>query len=241
MRRRYRKYTRNYKYRKNKDLKPILFLILVFLILTYSIIEAIKSNPIPAIIGVTSTIILTVTFIVLYCVIKNKKENNTTNSNNNQKQQNTPPEKEDNKIEQSTTTQTINQNKSEITYTAKQHYLSNTEQNFYNTIRNITEDQYITLPQVPLSQIVEKQSNYKYQNELYRVVDICIFEKKTYKPLLCIEINDETHHQKNRYMRDLKVKEILRQAGIPLIILWTEYGVNVEYIKKRINEHIRLY
>lgn len=42
-------------------------------------------------------------------------------------------------------------------------------------------------------------------------------------------------------MRDLKVKEILRQAGIPLIILWTEYGVNVEYIKKRINEHIRLY
>lgn len=208
-----------YKKLKRKHITSILTIVTIVILITIGLII---NNPIPTIIGIGITCGTIIT-IIIFLIYKNK---NTQNIDTQSKQN---------------TSQTKKPTDNDITYTAKQHYLSSTEQNFYNTIRNITEEQYITLPQVPLSQIVEKQSNYKYQNELYRVVDICIFEKKTYKPLLCIEINDETHHQKNRYMRDLKVKEILRQAGIPLIILWTEYGVNVEYIKKRINEHIRLY
>ncbi len=128
----------------------------------------------------------------------------------------------------------------ESKYIKKRHYLTNTEIEFYEAIKEIIQDNYIVLPQIPLSQIVEKENKNKYQNELYRVIDICIFDKE-YTPLLCIEINDETHHLKDRYMRDIKVKEILNKGGLPLITLWTIYGVNPEYIKKRINEHIKLY
>ena len=124
-------------------------------------------------------------------------------------------------------------------YKIKQKYLTSVEQEFYNAIKSIVSNNYILFPQVPLSQIIVKDSNSKYQNELYRVIDFCIFDNN-YHPLLCIEINDKSHKQKNRYIRDKKVQNILTNAGLPLITLWTEYGVNIEYIKTRIKEHIKL-
>lgn len=124
-------------------------------------------------------------------------------------------------------------------YIIKQKYISNSELQFYYAIKNIIGDKYIVFPQVPLSQIIIKKSNSRYQSELYRVMDFCIFSKE-YTPLVCIEINDETHHQKDRYIRDKKVEAILNNAGLPLITLWTEFGVKYDYIKNRINNHIDL-
>lgn len=124
-------------------------------------------------------------------------------------------------------------------YYIKSKYISNCELQFYYAIKNIIGDKYVLFPQVPLSQIIIKKSNSKYQNELYRVMDFCIFSKD-YTPLICIEINDETHRQKERYIRDKKVEAILNNAGLPLITLWTEYGVKYDYIKNRISNHIEL-
>lgn len=95
-------------------------------------------------------------------------------------------------------------------YEIKQKYLSNVELEFYTAIQSILEDKFILFPQVPLSQIIVKKSEKRYQSELYRVIDFCIFTK-SYTPLVCVEINDSTHHQKERYIRDKKVKEILNK------------------------------
>lgn len=125
------------------------------------------------------------------------------------------------------------------TYTIKEQYLSYTEKQFYNAIKRILNDKYIIFPQVPLSQIIIKNSNSKYQNELYRVIDFCIFDKN-YHPLLCIEINDETHRQKDRYIRDKKVQDIINSSGLHLITFWTNYGVNSDYIKRKLGCYIEL-
>ena len=58
----------------------------------------------------------------------------------------------------------------------------------------------------------------------------------SYRPLLVIEINDQTHRLPERRERDKKVACICEEAGIPLIRLWTSYGVNEEYIKKKITQ-----
>jgi predicted NAD-dependent protein-ADP-ribosyltransferase YbiA (DUF1768 family) len=55
-----------------------------------------------------------------------------------------------------------------------------------------------------------------------------------------IEINDNTHNTKERYIRDMKVKEILDKANLPIITLWTSYGVNYDYIERRLKEYIEL-
>jgi hypothetical protein len=130
-------------------------------------------------------------------------------------------------------------NKPETQYKIKTNYITQTEREFARAIKEIIKEKYILLPQVPLSQLVIKKPATRYKNELYRIIDFCIFTKE-YRPLVCIEINDETHKTKSRYARDQKVKDILAKAELPLITLWVSYGINKEYIEKRLSEHLEI-
>ena len=47
-----------------------------------------------------------------------------------------------------------------------------------------------------------------------------------------VEINDPTHHEYERRKRDEKVAAICAEAGVPIVTLWTNYGVNREYMQK---------
>ena len=57
-----------------------------------------------------------------------------------------------------------------------------------------------------------------------------------YCPVFLIEINDQTHLAQERRERDRKVADICEEAGIPLITFWTSYGVQPDYIERRIME-----
>lgn len=124
-------------------------------------------------------------------------------------------------------------------YRIKQKYMSNCELDFYYGIKSIIKDKYVIFPQVPLSQIVEKTTDDKYINELFRTIDFCIFNFQM-NPLVCIEINDSSHYRNDRYIRDKKVQAILAEAELPLITLWTEYGVNCQYIEQRLKAHLEI-
>ena len=97
---------------------------------------------------------------------------------------------------------------------------------------------YRVIPQVCLASIIQKNYNNKFVNELFRIVDFGIFDE-SYKPIVLIEINDSSHYEPQRIARDYKVKDLLEKANIPLITLWTGFGINDEYIKKRLDEHCK--
>lgn len=116
--------------------------------------------------------------------------------------------------------------------------LSKSEINFGNAIYKALPNGYKLYPQICLRSIIEKTDNSRYGNELFRIIDFAIFDKN-YLPVLLIEINDDSHHDYNRYRRDNKVKDICEQANIPLIRLWTEQGINPDYINKKIRELLK--
>lgn len=97
---------------------------------------------------------------------------------------------------------------------------------------------YRVIPQICLVSIIQKNYNNKFVNELFRIVDFGIFDEG-YNPIVLIEINDSSHYEPQRIARDYKVKDLLEKANIPLITLWTGFGINDEYIKKRLNEHCK--
>lgn len=125
-------------------------------------------------------------------------------------------------------------------YHIKDKTISDCEMYFYNIIKKHFGEKYDIRVQVPLSSVIEKEKDFErqYQNELYRSIDIGIFDIKTTAPLLLIEINDRTHHNKDRKVRDSKVKEICNQAGLTLLTFWTEYSNTENYIIKRIRENL---
>ena len=99
--------------------------------------------------------------------------------------------------------------------------MTNTELKYFNALRSILAGTpYVLLPQIALSSIVTRKNKHKFQNELNRVVDFCVFSPE-FAPLICIEINDSTHLLKHRIERDKKVQNILKNAKLPLVTIWT--------------------
>lgn len=116
--------------------------------------------------------------------------------------------------------------------------LTDYEKYFFDTISNEFGMKYYIMPQVNLASVVNKIKDFptQYQNELYRNIDIGIFDKSNMTPLLLIEINDKTHNQQKRIARDKKVHEICKLANLQLITFYSNYPNKREYIIKRINE-----
>jgi hypothetical protein len=139
--------------------------------------------------------------------------------------------------EKSTDLNSNNLSEGPFLYELKESLITETEKSYFTAIKNLLPAGYFLQPQVNLASIICRTDNFKFQNELYRNIDACVFDK-AYKPVILIEINDDTHKTSDRKERDQKVKSICEEAGIPLITFWTSYGINTEYISKRITAGI---
>lgn len=118
-------------------------------------------------------------------------------------------------------------------YNVKRSLMSKAEQNFYHAISTSLPEGYRVFPQVNLTAFIVRTDNVPFRNELYRIVDFLITDS-LYAPKLVVEINDQSHLNYDRKERDEKVRKICEEAGIPILKLWTSYGVNEKYIQEKI-------
>ena len=121
----------------------------------------------------------------------------------------------------------------------KKPIMSKKEIDFYRKLKTLCPEGYILQCQIPLSSIVEKHSESKFANELFRTVDFGFLNATTFEVQLLIELNDNTHNQAKRIYRDAKVKDICAKAGIKLITFWTNYPNQTDYIKSKIQQFIK--
>ena len=121
-------------------------------------------------------------------------------------------------------------------YSLKKSIITKTELEYGKAIRRNLPDGYYLFPQINLSTFIKKMGNsYQYRNELFRNVDFLVTDND-FTPIIAIEINDKTHLEERRKERDIKVKNICEEAGIHLLRFWTSYGINEEYISKKLLE-----
>ncbi|MCI8460453.1 MAG: DUF2726 domain-containing protein [Bacilli bacterium] len=132
--------------------------------------------------------------------------------------------------------QTNNNNNKNPTYSRKK-LMTDSEYNFYLKIKDL-EQYYNIVPQVNLATIINKQSEDKFRNELFRNIDFAIFTKDYSTTLLLIELNDATHANSSRKKRDEKVEAICKMSDIPLIKFYTKYPNEREYVVNRILKEI---
>lgn len=119
----------------------------------------------------------------------------------------------------------------------KKNFMTAVEYDFYSKMKDL-EEFYKIIPQVNLATIIDKTSNEKFRNELFRNIDFAIFTKDYSSLLLLIELNDQTHNTTTRKKRDKKVKEICEQSSIPLITFYTKYPNEKEYVINRVLKEI---
>ena len=120
-------------------------------------------------------------------------------------------------------------------YDVRKTLISKSEQGFFDVIKSSVPEGYHVFPQINLASFIDRTDDARFHNELFRNVDFLVTDAE-YQPKFIVEINDQTHLNNERRERDEKVLKICEEAGIPILKLWTSYGIKHEYIKGRINE-----
>ena len=106
-------------------------------------------------------------------------------------------------------------NAPEFLYECRKSLITANEQQFFKALKEIVPQGYHVFPQINLAAFITDAA---------------------FAPKIAVEINDPTHHEYERRKRDEKVAAICAEAGVPIVTLWTNYGVNREYMQKRITE-----
>ena len=123
----------------------------------------------------------------------------------------------------------------EYLYEPRSALLSQNEIQFFQVMQACIPAGYCVFPQINLAAFIVRTDQAAYHNELFRNIDFLITDA-AFAPKIAVEINDQSHLTYDRKKRDQKVHQILEEAGIPLLTLWTSYGANPDYIRKRIGE-----
>lgn len=118
---------------------------------------------------------------------------------------------------------TPDKEKTPYQYKKKIYFFSKNELNFYRELdQKATELNLILFSKVRLADIVEpigKGSNWQSQFNRIRSkhVDFILCDLPSIKPVLVIELDDNSHNKPDRQERDTFVDRVLEQAGIPII------------------------
>lgn len=128
-------------------------------------------------------------------------------------------------------------NAEEFLYSPRTRLITKCESAFFDAISAALPEGYHVFPQINLAAFIERNDSARFRNELFRNVDFLITDGE-YAPKIAVEINDRSHLDRDRRERDEKVAMICEEAGIPIVKLWTSYGVQPDYIRKRISEQL---
>lgn len=123
----------------------------------------------------------------------------------------------------------------EYRYKTKDSLMTEPEQELYDRLVRLCSRAYCVFPQVALASVVDKVTYGSYRNELFRVVDFVLCDKRNMRPVLVIELNDASHKRDERRLRDEKVKCILSRAGLPLLMLSFDEAFDERTLKKKLN------
>ncbi|MCL2847673.1 MAG: DUF2726 domain-containing protein [Firmicutes bacterium] len=124
-------------------------------------------------------------------------------------------------------------------YAKKSCILSKPERIFYEQLKNIIDTRvYDIFPQIALVSVIDKLTLASYRNELFRIADFCIVDKRTSEPLLLIELNDASHYKSERKARDEKVKDLCARAGIDIVTFSLEEATDTHFVSKTIRAYL---
>lgn len=131
----------------------------------------------------------------------------------------------------------IRQFKNKPVYEVKESLLSATEIEYYRVLDSLLGGNYLIYPQINLATVIDKKRPKGFRTELFRNADFGVFDFN-FRPLLLIEINDNSHLRKDRAERDESVNEICKNAKLPIVTFWVKDGINIEKMRKQLKKYL---
>lgn len=107
-------------------------------------------------------------------------------------------------------------------YRSRETVMTRAESRFYENLIVVVGEKFIVIPQAHLSMFIDHRvggQNWKaaFSTINGKSVDFLLVEKDTLKPVIAIELDDWSHKQEDRILRDEKVRKILDESEILLV------------------------
>lgn len=122
----------------------------------------------------------------------------------------------------------------EYKYAVKSEFMSAPERELYVRLLKTVGGDFEIFPQVALVSLIDKVNFNSYRNELFRIVDFALCDRRSLKPKLIIELNDASHNRADRVARDEKVRCIAARAGLNVLTITTDENFDDRTLRKKV-------
>ena len=137
----------------------------------------------------------------------------------------------------------ITKRKNRYPYFAREFLLTRAEQKFYGVLKAVVKNKYDIACKVRLADIINcSDINWRkgYGGQIaYKHIDFVLYDPKTSKILLCIELDDKSHNKPERQKRDNFVNKALQAADVTLLRFKVEWGYDMGTLDKEITLGIK--
>ncbi len=143
---------------------------------------------------------------------------------------------------QSSATQGIPTDDKLFPYRVRDDFLSPAEMTFYRLLVDITNQRALVCPKVNLADIffvVNSQDNPGYRSRIaQKHLDFLLYDPKTLKPLVGIELDDSSHARSDRKTRDEFVEGVFQAAKLPLLRIPVQLNYNTRELATQLNPYL---
>lgn len=128
-------------------------------------------------------------------------------------------------------------------YTKKSKVMTEHEYIFYKILNEAVGQNYYILAQAHLSTFLSEHTKGQNWRAAFRhingkSVDFLLCDKQTLEPLLAIELDDKTHEQSDRILRDAEVENILESVHLPLLRMQPHGEIHIPDFQKLVQAAI---
>ncbi len=127
-------------------------------------------------------------------------------------------------------------------YRLKPALVTYAEAEFMKILEKAAGSEYRVIPQVALASLVtprNQNGHYIDYHDFNRIkaksVDFVLYDKN-WKPCVAIELDDSSHARPERIARDEFVRQVITEAGLPLLRIPWAYSYDGEALKAQISE-----
>lgn len=130
-------------------------------------------------------------------------------------------------------------NKRTYTYNKKTFLLTKAEHEFYDVLIQTVGHEYYIFPQIHLDTLADFKIKGQNWHAAHRhidekSVDFVLCDKAYISPKLAIELDEKSHDEPNRQLRDQQVDEILHEINLPLLRIRNHGSFNPAEIAEQI-------
>ncbi|ADW20733.1 DUF2726 domain-containing protein [Thermus scotoductus] len=129
-------------------------------------------------------------------------------------------------------------------YRLKGSVLTPAERSFLGVLERVVPEGVRVWPKVRLVdflllEAVGKDRQAALNRVVAKHVDFLLVRAQDARPLLAIELDDQSHLRKDRQERDRFLEALFRQVGLPLVRVRVKEGYSPEELRRLVEAHLR--